>query len=75
LAYKYEGSMKAFLADRKRLSTIQRSRVLLAGRVEVPKLICQREMELTNGLKILPLAVKQGIEIAQKFRIPFKNLS
>jgi hypothetical protein len=55
--------MKAFLADRKRLATIQRSRILLAGRVEVPKLICQREMELSNGLKILPLAVKQGIEI------------
>jgi hypothetical protein len=53
--------MKTFLADRKKLAAIQRSKILLAGRVEVPKLICQREIELTNGLRILPLAVKQGL--------------
>mgnify|MGYP001103483839 CR=1 FL=1 len=75
LAHKYDGGMKAFLADRKRLAQEQRSRILLAGRVEVPKLTCQREMELDNGLKVLPLAVKKGIQIPQKFRIPFKNLS
>ena len=61
MAQQFDGSMKAFLADRKKLAAIQRSRILLAGRVEVPKLICQREMELVNGLKILPLAVKQGM--------------
>ena len=75
LAHKYDRGMKAFLADRKRLAQEQRSRILLAGRVEVPKLTCQREMELENGLKVLPLAVKKGIQIPQKFRIPFKNLS
>lgn len=32
-------------------------------------------MELENGLKVVPLAVKKGIQIPQKFRIPFKNLS
>ena len=40
LANKYDGRMKAFLADRKRLAQEQRSRILLAGRVEVPKLTC-----------------------------------
>ena len=40
LANKYDGGMKAFLADRKRLAQEQRSRILLAGRVEVPKLTC-----------------------------------
>lgn len=61
LAYKYDGLMKAFLADRKKLASTQRTRILLAGRVEVPKLTCQREMEMQNGLKIVPLAVKKGI--------------
>lgn len=64
LTSQYEGSMKAFLADRKKLALSQRSRILLAGRVEVPKLSCQREMELNNGLKILPLAVKPNVQIA-----------
>jgi hypothetical protein len=61
LSLQYEGSMKAFLADRKRLAAMQKSSVLLAGRVEVPKLFCQREMEVSPGIKIVPLAVKQGV--------------
>jgi hypothetical protein len=72
----YEGSMREFLSDRKKLASAQRSQVLIAGRVEVPRLSCLREIEIQeNQLKILPLAVKKGTSIPQKFRIPFKNLS
>lgn len=51
--------MKNFLKDRKSLSQDQKIEILIAGRVEVPKLICPREMMLFGNLKVIPLAVKK----------------
>ena len=61
LSSEYDSSMKAFLADRKRVAATQRSSILLAGKMEVPKLTCQREMIIENGLRVVPLAVKLGV--------------
>lgn len=45
----------------------------MAGRIEVPNLICQKELELKEvGEKVVPVVVKKGVA-NQKFRIPFKN--
>ena len=80
LKIRYQGSMKEFLRDRKKLAQIQRLEVLLAGRVEVPgPLTCQRELMMTeyNNEKVVPLVVKKGPQSgtgAQKFRLPFKNM-
>ncbi len=69
----YSNSMKEFLKDRKKVAQTQRIEILLAGRIEVPSLICQREL-LVSGFneKVIPLVVKKG-QSNQKFRIPFKN--
>lgn len=40
LKNKFGGSMKDFLKDRKKVATAQRLEILLAGRVEIPNLIC-----------------------------------
>lgn len=40
LKTKFGGSMKEFLKDRKKVAIAQRIEILLAGRVEVPNLIC-----------------------------------
>lgn len=46
---------------------------MLAGRVEVPNLICQKELLMTDfNEKIVPLVIKKG-QSCQKFRLPFKN--
>ena len=44
LGYYYNNDMKSFLADRKELSAFQRMKVLLAGRVIVPKVVCLKEI-------------------------------
>lgn len=45
----------------------------MAGKVEVPSLICQKELLLPEfNEKVVPLVVKKG-QTGQKFRIPFKN--
>ena len=63
LQYIYRNDMKAFLADRKDLARAQRMKVLLAGRVTVPKLVCTREMHLKDlNVSVLPLAVKKGMQ-------------
>jgi hypothetical protein len=74
LKHNYNNSMKEFLRDRKKLAQQQRVEVLLAGKIEVPSLICQKELVMTdfNGEKVIPLVVKKG-QSCQKFRIPFKN--
>jgi len=47
--------------------------ILLAGRIEVPNLVCLKELELKEvGEKVVPVVVKKGVA-NQKFRIPFKN--
>lgn len=67
--------MKLFLADRKELSQIQRMKVLLAGKVQNPKISCIKEIFLEDhGLRVMPLAVKKGFQQQiQRFKIPFKN--
>ena len=67
--------MKLFLADRKDLSQVQRMKVLLSGKVQVPKICCMKEIFLEDhGLKVMPLAVKKGFQqTIQRFKIPFKN--
>lgn len=40
LKTKFGGSMKEFLKDRKKVAQMQRLEILLAGRVEIPSLIC-----------------------------------
>ena len=61
LNYQYNNDMKLFLADRKELAQVQRMKVLLAGKVLVPKITCPKEIFLEeHGLKVMPLAVKKG---------------
>jgi hypothetical protein len=65
--------MKDFLRDRKKVAQQQRIEILLAGKVEVPSLVCQKELVVAElGEKVIPLVVKKG-QSGQKFRIPFKN--
>ena len=66
--------MKEFLKDRKKVALQQKMEILLAGRVEVPNIICPKQM-LVEELdeKIIPIAIKKG-QSNQKFRIPFKNV-
>lgn len=74
----FRGSMKDFLKDRKKVAQAQRIEILLAGRVEIPNLVCQKGMRsdlLPNDMQnsqLVPLAIK-NMEGQQKFRIPFKN--
>ena len=49
--------------------------VMLIGRLENPKIECQRELNhCDTACNVIPLGVKKNIS-QQKFRIPFKNLS
>jgi hypothetical protein len=69
----YNNSMKEFLRDRKKVAQQQRVEILLAGRIEVPSLICLKEMLVTQCKEMMiPLVVKKG-QPGQKFRLPFKN--
>jgi hypothetical protein len=73
LKQSYSGSMKEFLKDRKKVAQQQKMEILLAGRVEVPSIICPKQMMVDQlGEKIIPIAIKKG-QANQKFRIPFKN--
>ena len=40
LKAKFKGSMKDFLRDRRKAAQIQRLEIMLAGQVQIPKLIC-----------------------------------
>ena len=40
--------MKQFLADRAELAKVQRIKILLAGRLQIPSLICLKDMYLAN---------------------------
>ena len=81
LKVNYNNSMKEFLRDRKKLAQNQRVEILLAGRVEVPNLVCPRELQ-DHGMneKMIPLVIKkpnssnlQQANAGSKFRLPFKN--
>lgn len=64
LKTKYRGSMKEFLKDRKKVAQTQRLEILLAGRVEIPNLICQKGIQCNNlcdlnfNQQVIPLAVR-----------------
>ena len=45
LANNYDGNMKNFLHDRKKLSQLQRIQVLLAGKLQIPKLFSIKELK------------------------------
>ena len=45
LKNKFKGSMKDFLKDRKKVTQIQRLEILLAGQVQIPKLICMKSLK------------------------------
>lgn len=89
LRTQFEGSMKDFLKDRRKAALTQRLEILLAGQVQIPKLVCQKtikpeffknelvaeeESQIAQQEQIVPLAMK-NMGGLQKFRIPFKNLS
>jgi len=46
LKTKHRGSMKDFLRDRKKVAQHQKIDILLAGRVEIPSLVCQKGLVL-----------------------------
>lgn len=53
--------MKEFLKDRKKVAQQQRIEILLAGKIEVPSLICQKELHLDDfNEKVVPLVIKKG---------------
>ena len=61
LKLNYNSSMKEFLRDRKKVAQQQRLEILLAGKVEVPSLICQKELVVADlNEKVVPLVVKKG---------------
>ena len=67
--------MKAFLHQRRHLSELQRVQVLIAGKVQVPKLICLKEV-LREGYpeKVIPLALRPGCQAPiQRFKFQFKT--
>jgi hypothetical protein len=74
LAQNYDNSMKEFLYDRKKLSAIQRIQVLVAGRVQPPKIACLKETKsnLCGLIPIIPVAIRAGA--VARFKLPFKNL-
>ena len=57
----YNNSMKEFLRDRKKVALQQKLDILLGGRIEVPNLICTKEMFVKNiNERIIPLAIKKA---------------
>lgn len=73
--------MKDFLKDRKKVTQIQRLEILLAGQVQIPKMICMKmiqpdvpvlETSQMSDKQLIPLCIKNTAG-QHKFRIPFKN--
>ena len=57
----FRSSMKDFLKDRKKLAIDQSMEILLAGRVEIPLLVCQRGLLADLGSDksiVIPVVVK-----------------
>lgn len=82
--------MKDFLKDRRKAAQVQRIEILLAGKVNIPRLICQRSV-LTDlgeaGQTIAEVSTNEltsneqviplavkAVAAPQRFRIPFKNV-
>lgn len=56
----YSNSMKDFLRDRKKLAQLQKVEILLAGKVDVPSVICPRELLDTElNQRVVPLVIKK----------------
>ena len=81
LKKKFKGSMKDFLKDRKKVTQVQKLEILLAGQVQIPKMVCMKmikpdvtelESSQMTEKQLIPLAIK-NTPGQQKFRIPFKN--
>jgi len=55
--------MKQFLYDRKKLASQQRTQVLIAGRVVVPKITCLKEIKADYSpyQSVIPVALKKGM--------------
>jgi hypothetical protein len=47
---------------------------LLSGRVDIPRLVCDKTIFSHGGPRIIPIAIKKST-VGQKFKIPFRNLS
>ena len=45
LKNKFKGSMKDFLKDRKKVTQVQKLEILLAGQVQIPKLVCMKSIK------------------------------
>jgi len=62
LKTKFSGSMKDFLKDRRKAAQAQRMEILLAGQVQIPKLICHKTispaLDATMSEQLIPLAVR-----------------
>lgn len=57
----FRSSMKDFLKDRKKLAIDQSMEILLAGRIEIPLLVCQRGLLSDTGSDksvVIPVVVK-----------------
>lgn len=64
LRTEYGNSMKEFLRERKKIATQQKLEILLTGRVEIPQLVCQKELampEIYQGARVIPLVLKKGV--------------
>ena len=44
LKTRFKGSMKDFLKDRRKAAQVQRLEILLAGKINIPKLVCHRSL-------------------------------
>jgi len=55
--------MKQFLYDRKKLASQQRTQVLIAGRVVVPKITFLKEIKADYSpyQSVIPVALKKGM--------------
>jgi len=67
LKNKFKGSMKDFLKDRKKVTQVQKLDILLAGQVQIPKMVCMKtikpavtELESSQMMEkqLIPLAIK-----------------
>jgi|LauGreDrversion4_2_1035121.scaffolds.fasta_scaffold2334199_1 hypothetical protein len=59
LHYYYNGDMRQFLADRSELEKGQKIKILLAGRLQIPSLICLKDMYLPKiGKRVMQVAFK-----------------
>ena len=65
LRVNYNNSMKEFLRDRKKLSSLQKMEILLAVKVDIPSITCQKELvDHDLNEKMIPLVIKKPSSVA-----------